>query len=137
MAGVTTCVKVPFWPEHNTEVNVGLAQVSVNMARDQTVSAIWIVRKTEAENVEQDGETVFSECQREKLMKKLVNWIHHSLDAIKIRDLEIFQHLSRQDMEIHKNASSLVLQVDTNTSDFNTQVNAGLDLIMESMERDQ
>ena len=64
-------------------------------------------------------------------------WIHHSLDATKIRDLEIFQHLSRLDMETHKNASSLVPQVDINTSDFNTQVNAGLDLLMESMERDQ
>jgi len=58
---------------YNMVANVLLVIPLESMAREQIVNVAWTAERTQAENVELDGETVSSNCQKRNMNPSLVN----------------------------------------------------------------
>jgi len=91
--------------ECNTEVNVGPVTQEVNMERDQIRSVTWPVDTTIAENVVQDGETVFSNYHSQRRVTNQ-SMVKVKKDVTKMVVTETFPTYLELDMVIQKFASS-------------------------------
>jgi len=120
---------------YNMVANVLLVIPLESMAREQIVNVAWTAERTQAENVELDGETVCSNFQKENLRNMNPSLVNNQKGASKIQAREIYLKVST--LMTLRNASRLPWLLDTNMLVYNMVANVLLVMKLASMVKDQ